>query len=137
MTNKIEPVSKAAAKYFATQCIGMDNKDNVINLPLFSLFYVHGVNAVQEIDYIQFGQFCRAVADQLDPVEVVEPGLLEDYHQRNLTKNVFRAGYHRSLDDLRAGRISFAEIADHDCDIRDKEIEEQLEKQGLLGKDDE
>jgi len=115
---KIEPVSKAAADYFMNQAIHGEGN-------FYSFLYAHGLDGYKDKAQVspQFAAFCRQVADQIDPAAAHEcPGPL----QYDCVRRVYRAAY-------KLGHNTRSKMAYDDDSISDQAIDLHLQKQGLLG----
>jgi hypothetical protein len=118
MTNKIEPVSKAAAKFFMSEvAFDTDNEQS----SLYPFLLAHNVQLGEVgVDDASFAAFCRAVADQLAPDPYVFGPLLE----RALRRKCFKTGYSASINKIH--NVPW-------CNLTDEEIDIALKKQDLLG----
>ena len=109
---KIKPVSEAAAQTFMHTTLSTQN----------TFMTCHGMR-LQGDDKLEhlFATFCRAVAEQLDPI----PEAFES-SARKLLRDCFRAGSHDrqtlNIDDFRIG----------DDMLSDERIDTVLKREGLL-----
>jgi len=131
MTNKIEPVSKAAAAYVMYKITHIESN-------LYHFLIAHGLDfcCSMENEKASFAAFCRAVADQLDPPPPITY-MIKSFKQGETTwvsgveihllmRKCFRAGMH---NQERYDNNRTVATTQH---LSEEAINLELKKQGLL-----